>query len=140
MKKYLIIITTLLAFNSFASGTLNFSVKAKDNASTDQSELFHENLRLRPGQTKNIEVSDWTGRANAQTLSYEMSASTIPGNSKEFKATVKASVKDNSGILPTELFTSTQSVDLAKGSIKTIMIESQENGVMLNQSIQLEAK
>lgn len=140
MKKLLLIALTLVTFNALASTTLNFSAKGKDLGSVDQKELFNENLRLRRGQIKKIEVSDWTGRANSQALSYEVSAGVSPENRSEIRATVKAIVTDSSGIVPVELFTETKTVDFTYGPAKTLQFEAQLNGIMLNQAIDFQAK
>lgn len=140
MKKLLLTALTLITFNAFASTTLNFSAKAKDLGSVDQKELFNENLRLRKGQVKKIGVNDWAGRANSQALSYEVSAAPSPADVHSIRATVKAVVTDSSGIVPVELFTETKSIDFTSGPAKTLSFEAQQNGIMLNQSIEFQVK
>lgn len=140
MKKLLLIALTLLTFNALASTTLNFSAKGKDLGSVDQKELFNENIRLRRGQVKKIGVNDWAGRANSQALSYEVSAGISPDDSHAIRATVKAVVTDSSGIAPIELYTETKTIDFTFGPAKTLTFEAQQNGIMLNQSIDFQAK
>lgn len=140
MKKLLIITLTLLTFNVLASTTLKFTAKGKDLGSVDQKELFNEDIRLRRGQIKKIAVNEWAGRANAQALSYEVSAGVSPDDSHAIRATVKATVTDSSGIAPIELFTETKTIDFTFGPGKTLFFEAQKNGVMLNQSIDFQAK
>lgn len=140
MKKLLLVATALIAFNAFASSTLSFSAKGKDLGSVEQRELFNENIRLRRGQVKKIDVVDWTGRANAQVLSYEVTAAVSPADSHAIRATVKATVTDASGAAPVELFTDTKFVDFTFGPGNTLNFETQQNGVMLNQTIEFKAR
>jgi hypothetical protein len=140
MKNYLLLVLALLSFNAFASGTLNFSAKGKDLASAEQKELFHENLRLRDGQAKKIPVGEWSGRANTQELTYEINATKSPVERNGIRATVKTTVLDTSGFVPVELFTETKSIDFNRTSGKSLVFEVQQNGVMLNQEIEFQAK
>ncbi len=140
MKKLLLIALTLITFNALASTTLNFSAKGKDLGSVDQKELFNENIRLRRGQVKKIAVDDWTGRANSQALSYEVSAGVSPADRHAIRATVKAIVTDSSGIVPVELFTETKTIDFTFGPAKTLSFEAMQDGIILNQSIDFQAK
>lgn len=140
MKKLLLIALTMLTFNVFASSTLKFTANGKDLGSVDQKELFNENIRLRRGQVKKINVSEWTGRANTQALSYEVSAEISPADSHAIRATVKATVTDSTGAAPVELFTETKTIDFTFGPAKTLNFEAQQNGVMINQAIDFQAK
>ena len=140
MKKLLLTALTLMTFSALASSTLNFTAKGKDLGSADQKELFNENIKLRRGQIKKIAVSEWSGRAESQTLSYDVTAAISPADSHAIRATVKATVTDSSGPAPVQLFTETKTIDFTFGPAKTLNFEVQQNGVMINQSIDFVAK
>ena len=139
MKNLLLLSLALFSLSAFASTTLKFSAQGKDLGSVDQKELFNENIALRRGQVKKIPVTEWTGRANSQALSYEVTAAISPDNRSNIRATVKAIVTDAAGAAPVELFTETKTIDFTFGAAKTLVFEAQQDGVMLNQSIDFKA-
>ncbi|MBY0517557.1 MAG: hypothetical protein K2P81_11640 [Bacteriovoracaceae bacterium] len=96
--KFIVYSTLLMCSlsNVFASGTLDFNVTAKDKFSADSKVLFNKDLKLRDGQVFKIDVPKWEGQANAQTLTYEISAKAIYSPTS-IDTVIKAIVSDISG-------------------------------------------